>query len=266
MRHFRVKDAVVREVETMRKHRGVFAVLIAGTLLLGALACEDSDKIPPADSTISLAANPATILLSNGVQDGSVQILATVYNSIGVPLPGQDVRFTMDSGQLDPLAGTPVRTNDIGNALTTLTVATTNTKITATSGKATANIQLQTTTCNISTVDLDPTVLNFTACTDSLTLTATVTDTKSVACVGVSVIFKLVDGSSAPGTDDVTINISPGTVRTDAAGEAVTHVTLGTADCDNLCPGNDCNPSGRQITATAGSTTSSPADVNTSIP
>ena len=266
MRHFQVKDAVVRGVETMRKHRGVFAVLCAGTLLLGALACQDSDKIPPADSTISLAANPATILLSNGVQDGQVQILATVYNSIGVPLPGQDVRFTMDSGQLDPLAGTPVRTNDIGNALTTLSLATTNTKITATSGKATANIQLQTTTCNIQTVELDPTLLNFTACTDSLDLTATVVDTKNVACAGVSVIFKVTEPNGPPGDEDVTINISPGTVRTDTAGQALTHVTLGTADCDAKCPGNDCNPSGRQITATAGATTSSPTDVNTQIP
>ncbi|HET8948343.1 MAG TPA: hypothetical protein VFQ07_15290 [Candidatus Polarisedimenticolia bacterium] len=250
----------------MRKHRGVFAVLIAGTLLLGALACEDSDKVPPADSTISLAANPATILLSNGVQDGDIQILATVYNSIGVPLPGQDVRFTMNSGVLDPQAGTPVRTNSIGNALTTLSLANTNTTVTATSGKATANIQLQTTTCNISTVDLDPTALNFTACTDSLTLTATVTDTKQVACAGVSVVFKLIDGPTPPGDEDVTINISPGTVRTDSTGEAVTHVTLGTVDCDAKCPGNDCNLSGRQITATAGATTSDAADINTSIP
>src|SRR6185503_2060791 len=168
MRHWRriMSRWVVEGVNRMKEHRGLFAVLVAGTLLLGALACEDSDKVPPEDSTISLAASPATILLSNGTQAGDVIILATVYNGIGVPLPGQDVRFTMNSGTLSPMAGTPVRTDSIGNATTILQGATTTTTITAKSGKATADLQLQTTTCNISAVDLDPLILNFTACTD----------------------------------------------------------------------------------------------------
>ncbi|HEV8201274.1 MAG TPA: hypothetical protein VGS03_14755 [Candidatus Polarisedimenticolia bacterium] len=250
----------------MRKHRGLFAVLCAGTLLLGALACEDSDKVPPEDSTISLAANPATILISNGQQAGPVNILATVYNGIGVPLKGQDVRFTQTSGDLTPPPGIPVRTDDLGNAVTTLNNATTNTTITAKSGKATATLQLQTTTCNISTVEIDPTVLNFTACADSLALTATVTDTTGDPCVNVSVAFKLVDGPTPPGDEDVTINISPGSVRTDSAGQATTQVSLGQADCDTKCPGLDCNPSGRVITATSGATTSGDVAINTSIP
>jgi hypothetical protein len=255
-------------VEPMTKHRGLFAVLIAGTLLLGALACQDSDKVPPADSTISLAASPATILLSNNVQAGDVTILATVYNSIGVPLPGQDVRFTMNSGDLTPLAGTPVRTNDIGNAVTILQKATTTTTITAKSGTANAMIQLQTTTCNISSVDLVG-VLNFTSCDATTpegkaTLTATVTDSSGDPCVNISVIFKTVS-VNPEGMDDVTISISPNTVRTDSAGNAVTGVSLG-SDCTRLCPGADCDPAQRSITATAGATTSSELPINISIP
>jgi hypothetical protein len=257
-----MKDGVVRGVETMTKHRGLFAVLCAGTLLLGALACEDSDKVPPADSTISLAASPATILLSNGTQAGDVTILATVYNSIGVPLKAQDVRFTMNSGDLTPLAGTPVRSNDIGNAVTILRNATTTTTITAKSGTANATLQLQTTTCNVSAVDLDLVILNFTACTDSITLTATVSDTSGDPCTNLSVIFK---ADPAPEQDDVTLNISPGTVRTDSTGQAATVVTLG-SDCDQKCPGTDCNVSMRTITATAGATTSAESNVNISIP
>ena len=246
----------------MRKHRGLFAVLAAGSLLLGALACEKSDKVPPADSTLSLAASPATILLSNGAQAGDVTVLATVYNSIGVPLPGQDVRFTMNSGDLTPLAGTPVRSNDIGNAVTILRNATTTTTITAKSGMANATLQLQTTTCNVSSVDLDLSTLNFTACTDQLTLTATVSDTSGDPCTNLSVVFK---GDPAPEQDDVTLNISPGTVRTDGTGKAVTVISLG-SDCDQKCPGMDCNVSQRSITATAGATTSVESVVVISIP
>jgi len=266
MRHLRRLSGlagVETGMDTMiRRHRGLFSVLVAGGLLLGALACDDSDKVPPPDSTISLAASPATILLSNGVQAGDVTVLATVYNSIGVPLPGQDVRFTMNSGNLTPLAGTPVRTDDIGNAVTILTGATTTTTITAKSGTATADLQLQTSTCNISAVDLDPLILNFTACTDELTLTATVTDADGDPCPNLSVTFK---AAPAPEQDDVTLNISPGTVKTDTAGNAVTTVSLGN-DCDQKCPGTECNASQRTITATAGATTSTESVVNISIP
>jgi hypothetical protein len=253
----------------MRKHRGLFVVLCAGTLLLGALACEDSDKVPPADSTISLAASPATILLSNGVQAGDVTVLATVYNSIGVPLPGQDVRFTMNSGDLTPLAGTPVRTNDIGNAVSVLRNATTTTTITAKSGTANATLQLQTTTCNISQVDLEGT-LNFTSCDSSspegkVELTATVTDANNDPCVNISVIFKTVSTNAGDPQTDVTISISPSTVKTDGTGTAITQVTLG-SDCAQKCPGADCDTAQRSITATAGATTSTDLPIVIAIP
>src|SRR6185295_5558313 len=113
MRHWRsgMKDGVVRGVEMMRKHRGLFAVLIAGRLLLWALACQDSEKVPPADSTVSLSANPAQMIIVGGVQLTPVTLIATVRNGIGVPLPGQDVRFTTTNGQLTPLGSTPIRTD-----------------------------------------------------------------------------------------------------------------------------------------------------------
>src|SRR5262245_62147370 len=98
MRHWRRKAGVVDMNSgfgnVIRRHRGGFGVIAAGGLLLGALACEDSEKVPPKDSTISLSANPAQIIIDDGQQLVPVTLIATVRNSIGVPLPDQDVRFT----------------------------------------------------------------------------------------------------------------------------------------------------------------------------
>src|SRR5262249_51457881 len=141
--------------------RGV-AVLLAATIA----GCESSDVIAPDGSTISLAANPATILLVQNVQAAPVEIIATVSNSIGVPLPGQDVRFTTTAGTMNPPAGQPVTTDDLGNAVVILTEARQPPTITAKSGKATATLQLQTATCLISAISLSPSSLQLNTCND----------------------------------------------------------------------------------------------------
>jgi hypothetical protein len=238
----------------MRRHRGLFAVVAAGGLLLGALACDDSETVPPADSTISMAATPSTILLSNGVQVSDIDVLATVYSSIGVPLPGQDVRFTTTSGDLTPLAGNPVETDGIGNAHVILRNARTNTTITAKSGKATADLQLQTATCEIQDILLDLSQITFTQCTganSSFELTANVTDNDGDPCADITVTFR----STVPAADlpeeDVALVFSPGSVRTDATGNAKTIVSLA-SDCSTDCVGMDCNTSGQGIVASGG--------------
>src|SRR5580765_4194969 len=153
----------VKGVTTMKALAVRIAFPLSGLLVLAAVSCQSSETIAPDGSTISLAATPAVIVTSGGVQANDVSILATVRNSIGVALPGQDVRFTTTSGVLTPQAGLPVSSDKFGNAISVLTGATTTATIAATSGKATASISLQTTTCNISTVTLDGSP-NFTSC------------------------------------------------------------------------------------------------------
>jgi hypothetical protein len=241
-------------------------VAMAGALILAA-ACDHSEVVAPDGSTITLAATPATILLSKGSQAEKVTILATVRDSIGVPLPNQDVRFTTNSGFLTPQAGTPVPTDDIGNAVTVLDGAKATTAITAQSGKATANISLQTVTCNIQSIALSESQLNFTTCNPadaggSFDLTATVTDTSNNPCQGIQIKFESTVPN--PPDTDVGLSISPGSVTTDTNGEAKTTVTLA-GDCVGKCTGKDCNTSGQQIKASGGGITGSLVSINISI-
>jgi hypothetical protein len=245
-------------------------VAAAGALLLATAACEDSETVAPDGSTITLAATPSTILLSNGTQAGEVVILATIRDAIGVPLPGQDVRFTTSSGLLTPQAGIPVESDGFGNATTVLTVATAQTTISAQSGKATANIQLQTTTCNISSIAIDQTALNFTSCDTTVVdagffnIIASVTDTGGDPCVGIQVSFT-VTPTDRP-DEDVAINITViGSATTNSSGQVTAKVTLG-GDCSNDCPGNDCNTSNQVIKATGGGITSDPVTIDTNVP
>jgi hypothetical protein len=238
-------------------------VAAAGALLLAAAACEDSDTVAPDGSTITLAATPATILVSNGIQATEVTILGTVRNSIGVPMSGQDVRYTTTSGFLTPLAGTPVESDDLGNAITFLNGATTTTTITAQSGKATATISLQTISCNIQNIAVDPSPVSFTACPDDIVLTATVTDTDNEPCAGILITFKSTVASLPP--EDVALIFSPGSRASDANGEVTTTVSLDQSTCSTRCTGLDCNTSLQQIQVSGGGITAPLVPVNISI-
>ena len=48
------------------------AIPLAGLLVLAALACQSSETIAPDGSTLSLAATPAVIVTSGGVQANDV--------------------------------------------------------------------------------------------------------------------------------------------------------------------------------------------------
>jgi hypothetical protein len=248
--------------ELTRKFFNVAVVFLA--LLYG--ACEKSDTVAPDGSTISISATPANILLNGGVQASPVDIIATVRNSIGVPLPGQDVRFTQTSGSLDPQAGTPVSTDSFGNALTILSLATQTTTITAQSGKATATLALQTTTCNVSTIELSLNSFTFLDCSDKFDLIVTVKDSSNDPCVGVIVSFATTTTSTPPSTD-VSLIIQPGSKSTDIAGEAKTQVSLA-GDCGTKCVGvvASCLSSGQAVVGTAGGQPSAPVTVFDSIP
>jgi hypothetical protein len=232
----------------------------AGALLLvvGGLACEESEVIAPAMSTIVLSPTPSTILLAGGVQSVDVVITATVRNSIGVSLPGQDVRFTTTSGVLDPVGGTPVGTDSFGNAKTTLSLATQSATITAQSGSIVAPpITLNTATCQLANISISPSPVTFSNCTSQVTVTATVTDTGGNPCPGVLVSFAQV-ATSTPATD-VVLTFQPGGDTTDTNGEAVVQVSPATtSDCGTKCSGLNVICTG-QFQGSSGTVKSSPS-------
>ena len=189
------------------------------------------------------------------MQATPISILATVRSNLGLPLPGQDVRFTTTSGTLDPQAGTPVRTDDFGNATTILTQARQQTTIAAQSGKATQSLTINTATCDISSIVLDKSSVTFNTCADQIDLTATVTDTSGSACVGVQVQFVTIP--SSPPSGDIVLIFNPGSKNTDASGQVTTSVSLDQNKCSSECVNKDCNTSQQKVEAVAGSVSSS---------
>jgi hypothetical protein len=240
-----------------RRTAGTAALLMA----LSLAGCESTDVVAPDGSTITMAANPAVIVLSGGVQISPVDVTATVYNSIGVPLPGQDVRFSTSFGQLTPEAQTPVPTDDDGNATVVLTNATQAPTITARSGKASAMLTLQTATCNLSDITLNPSPLNLENCTDAFDLTAEATDTDGAPCVSILIQFAFVPTSTP--TTDVSGTFNPGSARTDSAGQVATTLTLSSNSCNSLCVGATCTG---QIRASSGSTQSNLVQIIDNVP
>lgn len=231
---------------------------LAVSMAAALAGCQESDVVAPDGATISLTANPATILLAGGIQDPNkpVTVIATVSNSIGVPLSGQDVRFTTTAGALTPTAGTPIETDSFGNATTVLTAAQQPPTITARSGKATATLQLQTATCAISNIALSLSSVQLNSCNESINVTATATDTAGDPCIGVLINFK-VTGSTTP-TTDVTGSFTPAADTTDQDGEVTSALTINstTSNCSTKCQGTGNNCTGF-IKATSGSISSS---------
>jgi hypothetical protein len=251
-----MKESRVMTTFPKRLRPGATALILA--VLLG--ACESSDVIAPDGATISLTSNPATIILSGGVQSADVEITATVSNSIGVPLPDQDVRFTTTAGTLTPPGGTPVTTNDDGNAITILSDARQPPTITARSGKATATLQLQTATCSLSAIALSPSSLQLNTCNDTFNVSAVATDTSGAPCSGILVSFTIT--GSAP-TTDVAGSFNPGSDTTDSTGLATSLLTINSTDCNSKCVAKSCTGF---IKATSGSTSSSNVSIVDNVP
>src|SRR5262245_49907342 len=163
-----------RKEPGMKAQTTRLAAILAGGLLVLAVACDESETIAPDGSTITLNANPAQVIQDDsGQQIVDVMVVATVRNSIGVPLPGQDVRFTTNSGVLTPPGNTPIETDDLGNASCVLTDATVGPQITATSGKAAANITLSAAKGEVSSILLNISATDLNDCSDTFDLTAT---------------------------------------------------------------------------------------------
>ena len=229
----------------------------AGISLLTVLVvgCQKSDVTAPDGATISLVSTPATLVLAGGRQAFPATILATVSNSIGVPLSGQDVRFTTTSGTLDPVAGTPVRTDSHGNAISILNDATQGPTITAKSGKATQTLQITTATCNLSTISFTSGGLNLSNCSQTFDLTATAFDTAGDPCQGVIITFSFVPTSTP--TTDISGTFNPLSSPTDVNGELTTTLTIDNPSCTAKCPGSQqCTGA---IQAASGTVVSTPS-------
>jgi hypothetical protein len=215
-------------------------------LVLALPSCESSDTIPPDGSEITLSANPAQIILLTGTQSSPVDILATVRNGLGVPLPGQDVRFTTSSGVLTPVAGTSVETDDDGNALSVLNGAKVGPTITATSGTATAQLTLTATTGQLAAIILSPDPLILDGCSQkSFDLTATALNPNGDPVAGVTLFFEFVTS----GPTEVTGTFTPsggvsaddtGTAPDPEEGEVKTRLDINETTCLDLCIGADC--------------------------
>ena len=218
----------------IRRHRNLFAVVAAGGLLLGALACDDSETVPPPESTISLSANPAQVIIEGGNQVLPVTLIATVRNSIGVPLPGQDVRFTTTSGFLTPPAATPIETDDIGNATAILNGADQGPQITATSGKATVNLTLTAGTAAVCFLTLSPSdAQTINDCADTFDFTVLAEDCDNQPVEGIRVFFEL--NNSGNNDNAVPGNFNPSNAATAADGTVTTTLTLNQTECNDTC-------------------------------
>jgi hypothetical protein len=224
--------------KTVWKSAGL--VLLAGGMLLAALACEDSETVAPPDSTITLSANPSQVVLVGGIQVAPVTVLATVRDSIGVPLPGQDVRFTTTSGSLSPVVGTPVSTDKLGNATSLLVNARVGPQITATSGKATANITLTAATGLVAQITLTAETTDLLTCSDTIDVTAKAIDPDGDPVGGVTIFFEIVNTGATAFTGTFTPSISGQT--DDTTGEVTRTLDINDGTCATLCEpqGTDC--------------------------
>lgn len=224
----------------MKHYRNTLIIVAAGILALVVAGCDQSDTIAPDGSTISLNANPGQVILVGGVQDNNpITIRATVSNTIGVPLPGQDVRFNTNSGSLSQGVTQPVATDSFGVATTELSLATTGPTITATSGKATATLTITSANGQVTEITLEVTPDILSTCADTFDLTATALDGQGKGVKGFTLIFEF--GPSNPSTA-FTGNFTPGQGVTNDNGQA-TSVLSTTSQCDTQCagPGKDCH-------------------------
>lgn len=205
----------------------VAACLVALAYMAG---CEnDNDPVAPPNSTITVSANPQTVVVpASGV--GTSEITATLRSSNGNRLPNQEVTFSTSAGSLTPPAETPLKTDSMGQARSTLSTSSSAT-VTARSGSINAQTQIQTAPGNLAQFLLNVQPTELTTCNDMLVLTASVRTTTGDPVQGVIVIFEEV---TPPST--VTGNFAPGSqVLSDANGDARVTWTPTSTSCSQKC-------------------------------
>ena len=203
---------------------------------LALIGCDESEVVPPLGSTVTLSANPAT-LVQTGTQTPESDLSARVTNSLGVSLPGQTVVFNTSEGVLDPPALTSIETDQNGIAKTKLKTIRTTT-IDATSGVATSTLTISVLPGNIGSilVEGDNSLVN---CSLSLRFLVTVFDTDVPAnpVPGVTLSFQLRDATGSDGSvGDWAGTFSPANANTDGDGEVKSIIlTPDPNDCFDKC-------------------------------
>jgi hypothetical protein len=213
-------------------------------------SCRGADQVAPEGSTITLAANPATIVIATQGGSGSADVVATVYSAVGVPQEDQDVRFSSSAGSLftpppdnQPAANIPIRTDNLGNAHVVLTTSTTTT-VTAQSGKATGTLSLSTVNGNINAIliNQDTTstgcqqLAEFASCSDTICVTAQAVDADGIGIAGVVIVFALQNPTAS---FSVVFNSPGNQLTTDAGGFVATSFKLASSNCVSPCGAPD---------------------------
>ena len=187
-------------IDKTRTRSTNWAAAAVGLLILAAAAgCQNnSDPTAPEDSSITVSANPQTVVVPSGM-NGTAELTATLRSKSGTRLPDQEITFSTTNGTLDPPAETPLTTDDNGQAVSLLITASSAT-VTARSGGITGTTQVQTAPGNLAQFLLQVTPEELLDCDDTLMLDATVRTTAGDPVQGVIVIFDETADSTLTGT------------------------------------------------------------------
>ncbi len=261
------------------------AMAIIGLLLVA--GCESSEKVAPDGSTVTVAPTPTTIVLTSSAdclgllnvdECGTSDIIATVSDKLGVPLPDQDVRFSSTAGLLFtgtlaspvPVRSLPIRTDKFGNATVSLVTSTTTT-VTARSGTASGTATLNTVAGNLSRISLnvDTTSAGCTmststviSCSQTICFVAKAEDDTGAGIDGVGIVFALQDNTV--GMNTFSGQFTPSQVTTQNGGLARTSFAPDST-CTAECGGNKtCQ--GQVIASTQGGFASLPIQLTVNIP
>ena len=223
-------------------------ILACGVALIA--SCRGADQVAPEGSTITLAANPATIVIATQGGSGSADVVATVYSAAGVPQEDQDVRFSSTAGSLftpppdnQPAANIPIRTDNLGNAHVVLTT-TVNTTVNARSGNATGTISLSTVNGNLNAITItqvtgvagciDEDTIG--TCSDSICVQARAVDDEGNGIAGVVIVFNL---ENATPNFSVFFNAPGNQLTTNGEGFVNTSFKLTSSNCADPCAAPD---------------------------
>jgi len=222
-----IRDDPKEHVTTMRRAamRAAGAVLILAALVPALISCESSDPVAPADSTITVSANPQTVIVPSGGGAGATQITATLRSKNGTRLPNQEISFTTTAGTLDPPADTFLETDDDGQARSIL-ITSSSATVTARSGSITGQTQVQTAPGDLAQFILNVSPDFLSSCNDQLEVEVQVRTTSGDPAPGVLVILSTSGG--------LTGSFNPTQTNSDAAG-LVTAIYSPPNDCEQKC-------------------------------
>ena len=128
----------------MRTFMTISLIVLFLAALAAATGCEDTPLTPGADSTMTVVANPQTLVFQPTDTELTSLISAVIVDEAGVPLPGAAVLFSTTSGSMSS-NGNFVETDGSGKASDTLTVPDTGpatVTVTATAGAISETVNL----------------------------------------------------------------------------------------------------------------------------